>query len=102
MRHLTLCILLLTTMGYAHPQSPLEALPHFPPDMMDESRPIEAPKPQRKKRVPVRILCQADRAYAHRNTCKDDGQSIVCTYSHAGPKPHQLTVYFSMSIYTLR
>ena len=105
MRFLALCILLLTTVGYAQSrQFPLEDLPHFPPDIMIEPSPSESPKPQHKKPIPARILCKTDRVYAllNMNTCNDDGHSIVCTYSHTGPHPHQLTAYFSKSAYKLR
>lgn len=103
MKFLPLCILLLTTVGYAQSrQFPLEGLPHFPPDIMNEPSPSETPRPQHKKTIPARILCKPDRVYALLNSCKDDGHSIVCAYSHTGPNPHRLTAYFSKELYKLR
>lgn len=103
MRSLALCILLLTTVGYAQSrQFAVEGLPYFPPDIMNEPSPSETPEPQHKKTIPARILCKTDRVYARLNSCKDEGHSIVCTYSHTGPNPHRLTAYFSKSAYKLR
>lgn len=54
MRHLTLCILLLTTVGYAQDKDPqsARALPYFPPDMMAESNHLRLPN--RNLRSPFR------------------------------------------------